>query len=64
MFGEVALVNERRRTADVVASTPATCLEVRFDALRDAVRTKMLVNMASYFAGKIEQASGPMQHLG
>jgi glutaminase len=64
VFGEVALVNERRRTADVMAATPAKCLEVCVDALHDRVHTKMLVNMAGYFAGKIEQASGLMQHLG
>ena len=64
VFGEVALVNRKRRTADVVAATDAFCLEVRFDALADTVRNKMLVNMASYFAGKIEQDTELMQHLG
>jgi len=64
VFGEVALVNRKRRTADVAAATDAVCLEVRFDALEEPVRTKMLVNMASYFAGKIEQDTELMQHLG
>jgi len=64
VFGEVALVNRKRRTADVVAATDATCLEVGFDELPDRVRTKMLVNLAGYFASKIERDTELMQHLG
>jgi len=64
VFGEVALVNQKRRTADVVAATDSSCLEVRFDELPDRVRTKMLVNLASYFASKIERDTELMQHLG
>ncbi len=64
VFGEVALVGRRRRTADVAAATDAVCLEVRFDTLPDAVRTRMLMNMAGYFANKIEQDTELMQHLG
>jgi glutaminase len=64
VFGEVALVGRKRRTADVVAATDAVCLEVRFDMLPDAARTRMLMNMAGYFANKIEQDTELMQHLG
>jgi glutaminase len=64
VFGEVALVNQQRRTADVVAASDAVCLEVRFDDLQDAVRTRMLVNMASYFASKIQRDTELVQHLG
>jgi len=64
VFGEVALVGRRKRTADVVAETDATCLEVGFDALPDAIRTRMLMNMAGYFAEKIEHDTELMQHLG
>ena len=63
-FGEVALVNRKRRTADVVAVTEAVCLEVDFDNLSDAVRTRMLVNMASHLASKIERDTELMRHLG
>ena len=63
-FGEVALVNRKRRTADVVAVTEAVCLEVGFDDLSDAVRTKMLVNLASHLASKIERDTELMRHLG
>jgi glutaminase len=64
VFGEVALLNRNRRTANVIASADTSCLEVAFNALPDAVRTKMLVNMASYFAGKIAQDTALVQHLG
>lgn len=64
VFGEVALVSQKRRTADVRATVETYCLQVVFDVLPDNIRTKMLVNLASYFAGKIEQDTKLMQHLG
>ena len=64
VFGEVALVSKKRRTADVRATVETVCLQVVFDSLRDDVRTRMLVNLASYFASKIEQDTKLMQHLG
>jgi glutaminase len=63
-FGEIALVNRKRRTADVVAVAETTCLEVQFDGLLDTVRTRMLVNMARYLASKIERDTELMRHLG
>ena len=63
-FGEVALVNRQRRTADVVAAAEARCLEVYFGDLGEGIRTKMLVNMASQLAGKIERDTELMRHLG
>lgn len=64
VVGEVALLNQNRRTANVSAATDAVCLEIRFDALQDVQRTKLLVNMASYFARKIEQDTRLIQRLG
>jgi glutaminase len=64
VFGEIALVNRQRRTADVMATRDTVCLQVCFDTLSADIRTKMLINMASYFAGKIEHATQLMQHLG
>lgn len=64
VFGEVALVNQKRRTADVRATVETWCLQVVFESMPDDVRTKMLVNMASYFASKIEQDTKLLQHLG
>jgi glutaminase len=64
VFGEVALVNRQRRTANVTATMDSVCLQVCFDALEDGVKTKMLVNMASYFASKIQQDTELMKYLG
>ena len=63
-FGEVALATQKRRTAHVIATVSTDCLEIRFDALNDGLRTKMLMNMASYFAAKIEQDTQLINHLG
>lgn len=64
VFGEVALLNQTRRTANVSAVADTRCLEVGFAALDDTIRTRMLVNLASYFASKIEQDTKLVQHLG
>jgi len=63
VFGEVALATQRRRTANVTAVANTRCLEVRFEHLNDALRTRMLMSMASYFAGKIEQDTQLIRHL-
>jgi glutaminase len=64
VFGEVAFMNQKRRTANVSAMTETQCLELRFDAIRDALRLKMLMNMASHFASKIERDTQLIQQLG
>jgi len=64
VFGEIGLFNRNRRTADVWAITDAVCLEVRFDALEDPMRTRMLLNMASHFARKIQHDTELVRHLG
>jgi glutaminase len=63
-FGEVALVNRRNRTADVLATMDTVCLQVCLDTLNKDIRNKMLVNMASHFAEKIERDTELMKHLG
>jgi glutaminase len=64
VFGEVALLNQNERTADVTAAADTQCLEVRFDALGEPMRTRMLINMASYFASKIAHDAELLKHLG
>jgi glutaminase len=64
VFGEVAFMNQKRRTANVSALTNTLCLELRFDAIPDSLRIKMLMNMASHFAGKIERDTQLIQQLG
>jgi glutaminase len=64
VFGEIALLSRTRRTANVLTTTETTCLEIPFDAIDDAVKIKMLANMASYFAGKIEHDTQLIRQLG
>ncbi len=64
VFGEVALLNQHQRSANVTASGDTSCLEVRFDALGETLRTKILINMASYFARKIQQDAELLKRLG
>ncbi len=63
VFGEVALASRRGRTANVSAVKDTDCLEMRFDSLEDSLHTKMLANMASYFAAKIEQDTRLIRQL-
>jgi glutaminase len=63
VFGEMALLNDQKRSADVVAAADVVCLEVRFDDIDDDLRTRILANMASYFARKIQHDTSLMQHL-
>jgi glutaminase len=63
VFGEVALASRKRRTANISAAKDTDCLEVRFDAIQDAVRIKMLANMAISFAAKIEHATQLIRQL-
>lgn len=64
VFGEVAFMNQKRRTANVSAATETQCLELRFESIREALRIKMLMNMASHFASKIERDTQLIQQLG
>lgn len=63
VFGEVAFMNQNRRTANVSATTQTQCLELRFESIREALRIKMLMNMASHFASKIERDTQLIQQL-
>ena len=64
VFGEIARLSQTRRTANVMATMDTTCLEIRFEAINDAIKMKMLANMASYFAGKIEHDTQLIRNLG
>jgi glutaminase len=63
-FGEVSLLNERRRAADVTATQDTECLEVKFDDLVDAVKTKLLLNLASQLSHKIYRDAREIRYLG
>jgi glutaminase len=63
VFGEIGLLNQQQRTANVSAVADARCLEIPFATLPEAIRTKMLVNMASHFASKIERDTALIQRI-
>ena len=62
-FGELAMLSDRRRTADVRAASEAECLEVRFDDLDEAVKTKLLLNLAAQLAGRLERDARELRQL-
>jgi glutaminase len=63
-FGEVSLLNDRRRAADVTATRDTECLEVKFDDLEGAVKTKLLLNLATQLSHKIYRDAREIRYLG
>jgi glutaminase len=63
-FGELSMLNERQRTADVRAVTDTECLEVRFDGLDEGVRTRLLVNLAGQLAQRLGRDAREIRQLG
>jgi glutaminase len=63
-FGELAMLSERRRTADVRAASATECLEVRFDDLDDGVKTKLLLNLAGQLASRLERDARELRQIG
>lgn len=63
-FGEMAMVNRERRTADVRALCTTTCYEVSFDALDDALRSRLLVNLAQQLSHKLLRVEREIQLIG
>ncbi|TVQ87144.1 MAG: hypothetical protein EA400_11765, partial [Chromatiaceae bacterium] len=59
----VALVNHKRRTANVSTLAATECLKLGFDAIPDSLRLKIFMNMASHFANKIERDTQLIQQL-
>ena len=63
-FGEMALIEEMKRTADVVSVGNTTCLEVEFCRIPEPTRSKMLANLAGYLAAKLVRDTELVRHLG
>jgi glutaminase len=63
-FGEMAMVNRERRTANVRAIADTTCYEVGFAGLDDALRSTLLINLARQLSEKLLRAEREMQLLG
>ena len=62
-FGEISLLTDRTRSADVVAVTDARCLEIPFDALCGTVKAKLVANLAAHLAGKIVRDTELLQRI-
>lgn len=62
-FGEISLLTDRTRSADVVAVTHTRCLEIPFDALSGAVKAKLVANLAAHLAGKIVRDTELLQRI-
>ena len=63
-FGEMAMVNRERRTANVRAIVDTVCYEVAFDLLDDSLRSSLLVNLAQQLSEKLLRVEREMQLLG
>jgi glutaminase len=63
VFGEIGILDQRRRTANVSAVTDLRCLEVEFAALGADVRERILINMARYFAAKLRDNTDLLRDL-
>jgi glutaminase len=63
-FGELSMLNERRRTADVRAVADAECLEVYFDGLEEPVKTRLLLNLAGQLASRLDRDARELRQLG
>jgi CRP-like cAMP-binding protein len=62
-FGEVAMLTERRRSADVIATRETLCLEIPFDALQGTVQQKLLTNLAAHLARKVVADTELLQRI-
>jgi glutaminase len=63
-FGELSMLNDRRRTAHVRAATDCECLEVPFEGLEEGVKTRLLLNLAGQLADRLGREAREVQVLG
>ncbi len=60
-FGEMSLVNGLNRSANIVSTAYTECLEIPFDTLEGALLTKILINLASHLAEKLNKDTKLLQ---
>jgi glutaminase len=63
-FGELSMLDQRRRTADVRATADTECLEVHYDVLDEAVKTRLLLNLAAQLAQRLSRDAKEIRQLG
>ncbi len=62
-FGELAMLNRNKRTADVRAIDDSFCYALRFVDIRDTVRVKMLANLAAMLAARVDRDAAEIAAL-
>jgi glutaminase len=62
-FGEIAMLTDRKRSANIVATRDTRCLEIPFDALEGGVKTKLVANLAAHLARKIVRDTELLQRI-
>ena len=62
-FGEIAMLTDRTRSADIVAVRDTQCLEIPYDALQGVVQAKLVANLAAHLARKIVRDTELLQRI-
>lgn len=62
-FGEIAMLTDRARSADLVAVRAARCLEIPYDALTGTIKAKLVANLAAHLARKIVRDTELLQRI-
>lgn len=62
-MGEISMLNNHRRTADVKALTETRCIELNFDSLEEGIQAKLMANLARQLAQKVGQDAYLIQQL-
>lgn len=62
-FGEIAMLTDRTRSADIVAVRDTRCLEIPYDALHGTVHAKLVANLAAHLARKIVRDTELLQRI-
>ena len=57
------MLNDRKRSAHVVASRDTRCLEIPYDALEGSVKTKLVANLAAHLARKVVRDTELLQPI-
>ncbi len=62
-FGELAVLTQGTRSADVVASRATLCLEIPFESLDGTLERKLLSNLTAYLARKVVSDTELLQRI-
>ena len=62
-FGEIGMLADRRRSANLVATRDTRCLEIPYDALEGDIKTRLVTNLAAHLARKIVRDTELLQRI-